>query len=201
MKEKKSLGLKIIAFADTHGYFAKRERFSEFIYQHPQYDLCLLLGDHSPEDVDMILQYVPDYKILGVLGNHDSVDLYKNFRLEHIDLHGKCVEVKGIKIAGIEGSHRYKRGEWPMLTQEESLELVNEMLENYEKADILISHDKPFEKEEYDIAHTGLKGITRYIKEASPAYHLHGHYHTSFTREIENNTISKCIHLAEYLEI
>lgn len=196
---KAPLGLETIIFADTHGYFAVRSRFEDFIYEHPKYDVCLLLGDVAYEDIDMILQYVPDYKILSVLGNHDSTNLLKQFNL--IDLDGRILEYKGLKFAGLGGSHRYKCGNWPMLTQSESLEQCLDMIESYEPADILITHDKAFIKAEYDVAHTGLVGITTYVDAANPIYHLHGHQHINSTNCYKNGTIEKCVYGGKYMII
>lgn len=199
INREKIFDLDAIVFADTHGHFSQRDRFEEFIYKHSKYDVCILLGDVAYEDIDMIMQYVPDYKMMSVLGNHDSPDLLRHFGLT--DLNGKLVEYKGVRFAGMGGSHRYKRGNWPMMTQCESLELCLDMIRTQEAADILITHDKAFFNAEYDIAHTGLAGITTYVNACNPIYHLHGHQHVKRLEHYKNGTIEKSVFGAEYIKL
>ena len=51
--------IKMIVISDTHGCLNKDE-FAKFAVEHEDFDICLLLGDHSVGDVDTILQYI-DY--------------------------------------------------------------------------------------------------------------------------------------------
>lgn len=197
--KEKELGLNVIAFSDTHGIFSKRKRLEEFLYKHADYDICLLLGDHMYEDIDMILQYVPDHKIIGVLGNHDSPDLYEKFGLK--DVHDDIITIKGVTISGMGGSYRYKAGNFPMMTQKESLELSFKMIKKAQDVDIFISHDKAFSKAMWDVAHVGLVGITVYINFQAPLYHIHGHLHQEYTGKYPNGTIEKSVFQAEYMEL
>ena len=49
--------IKMIIITDTHGCL-NEEEFYQFMTEHEEYDVCLLLGDHSVGDVNIILKYV-----------------------------------------------------------------------------------------------------------------------------------------------
>ena len=58
--------IKMIIISDTHGCLNKEE-FAKFTYEHEDFDVCLLLGDHSVGDVDIILQYIDEEKLYALL--------------------------------------------------------------------------------------------------------------------------------------
>ena len=128
--------IKIIIISDTHGCLNKDE-FAKFISEHEDFDVCLLLGDHSIGDVDTILQYIDEEKIYALLGNHDNNYIGK-FNLKN--LNGNVININGVKILGIQGSYKYKSEDFPSFTQKESIEFLNDK----EKVDILVSHDAPY---------------------------------------------------------
>lgn len=135
------------------------------------YSCCLLLGDIPLETLFRIKELVAK-PIYAVGGNHDTREMYINANIPYI--HGGLVEVNGLSIVGLEGSHRYKKSEeLLMLTQEESINTANEL----PPADILISHDSSFGRYGEEPNKCGLKGIRNYIKKHKPKLHLHGHYH------------------------
>lgn len=190
------LGLKLIIISDTHGYFAFSEaRLPAFLSRVPQYDLCILLGDIHPYDLKQIVSLIPKEKILAVRGNHDSYDLYESVGIK--EMSGRTFTYKGVTFAGIEGSFRYKDCNFPSFTQYESLYLFDKL----KPADVLISHDCAFEHSKNDAAHAGLAGITSYICNHAPSYHIHGHIHQSYIKEYSNGTIEKSVYLCEYMEI
>ena len=87
---------------------------------------------------------------------------------------GKSVTVNDVTIAGFGGSHRYKNGDYPMLTQKESIDVAALC----PHGDILISHDTAYHAmKRLDNAHCGLKGISRYISKHKPRLSVFGHYH------------------------
>lgn len=95
------------------------------------------------------------------------------------------------------GSTKYKEGNYGMYTQEEAMEIA----EKLEPADILISHDKPFLKDEGDYVHDGLKGITYYLYKNKVPYHFHGHLHEEFENNLKNGCKSQCIYRIKVVEI
>ena len=111
--------------------------------------------------------------IFGIPGNHEPKDAVSSHGIENI--HGKVVEIYGVKIAGIGGCVRYKNDNARLfLTEGESVDLASAM----EPADILITHSPTMKGFEHkDPAHRGLFGVDRYISLHSPTYHLYGHVH------------------------
>lgn len=119
---------------------------------------------------------IPKY---GVLGNHDGWGLYRMHGIE--DVHGVSVETPfGFRIAGMQGSIRYKPGDCPMLTDEESSELANRM----PGAELFICHDGPKKLHaSADKAHAGLLGVSDYIRLQAPQHTLCGHHHIRTEQE------------------
>ena len=185
-----NLSLRMLIIADTHGCLNPND-----IPQNHNADVCLLLGDLSKEDIAIIKEKVVGVPIYGVLGNHDGFELYDRYGIENI--HGKVVEVNGVRIAGLQGSLRYKYSDMPLYTDEESVEIAEKM----EEADILISHDSP--KHLYgdnDFAHSGLQGITRYCEKYSVPLNIHGHHHENMRSVLENGTTSICCYGAHVID-
>ena len=120
-------------------------------------------------------------QIAGVLGNHDD---FKDLENNNVLPLKNSITIKGIKIVGFGGSIKYKNSNYPLLTDEESVEIAN-LLPN---ATIFITHDRP-KIETNDFAHSGLEGVSTYIKHRCPKYHFYGHIHKR-TSEIINDTKS-----------
>jgi len=192
----KKLGLELIVVSDTHGDLGFGNKFEEFFATVRAYDLCVILGDLCPYELERILKLVPKDKLLALRGNHDRPDLLDQFGIQN--LNGKTVTKCGVTFAGIEGSFRYKSGEWPMYTHFESLLLATGMRGG---ADVLLTHDRAFLEEAYDHAHAGLMGITYYLFTHAVPLHIHGHIHKSYRKEYPNGTVEHSVYGLEYLEI
>ena len=127
------------------------------------------------------LYYVP--------GNHDP-----EYNAEHslsyaeggsnLDL--KTASVKGILVAGLGGSIRYRPDGVNQYTQEQAFFRAYRLLLNVvinqtrfgRKLDVLISHSPPFEIHDDDTqAHQGLKALNFLIRRLGPRYLFHGHTH------------------------
>ena len=188
--------LKLLFIADTHNCLKDGNEILKYIQEQKDYDYCILLGDHSASDIEEILKVIPLNKICGILGNHDSWNKYDIYGITNIS--GKVIDIKGIRIAGISGGHKYKNSnEYVLYTHEESIQIAN----NIEKADILITHDKPFIQDNHNSAHDGLKGITEYIYKNHIALHIHGHLHENKEEILRNGTKSICLYMAKLLEL
>ena len=172
--------INILVIADCH--HLKEEEIEKV--KNLQYDACLLLGDISGNYLDMILKYVPIEKIYGILGNHDEYGLLESRNISNI--HSKVINVNGVRILGFEGSSRYKTGNIPMYSQEESIRILRKC----EMADILLSHDSPYQlySKANDKAHCGLKGITKYLKKNKIYLNIHGHHHINTKLTLSNGT-------------
>lgn len=191
-----NFGLRILFITDTHGMLAYEKDVVGYISGLNNYDCCILLGDHSTNDIKIIKNIVPNERLYGVLGNHDGWELYRDNDIKNIS--GKVIEINGVKIAGIGGSYKYKNSdEYAMYTHESSIKIADEM----QSADVLISHDGPYIKEKYGESHDGLKGITEYIYKNYVPIHVHGHIHEESEEILKNGTRSICIYGAKLLEI
>lgn len=170
--------INILVIADCH--HLKEEEIEKVKYL--KYDVCFLLGDINGNYLDLILKYIPLEKIYGILGNHDEYGLLESRSIANI--HSKIININGIKILGFEGSSRYKDGNIPMYSQKESIKILKEC----EIADILVSHDSPYElySKANDKAHCGLKGITKYLKKNKVYLNIHGHYHINTSLKLDN---------------
>lgn len=73
-------GVKILFITDTHNCLSYDDKMLEFLKNIKEYDVCILLGDHSANDLAEILNVIPKEKIYGVLGNHDSWENMKNIQ-------------------------------------------------------------------------------------------------------------------------
>lgn len=194
--ELKKYNIKILFIADTHDCLSDDKETAEYIKNTKDYDCCILLGDHSANDLKEILKIIPNDKIYGVLGNHDSWEKYQEYKIRNIN--GKVIDIKGIKIAGIGGSYKYKNSDqYAMYSHEKSIEIADSM----QGADILISHDKAFTKKKYGDAHDGLKGITQYIYKNHIPLHIHGHIHEESEEKLKNGTKSMCLYKAKCIEL
>lgn len=180
-KDTLSKNISLLIITDTHNCLHYDEESLEKI-RSANYDVCLLLGDVTPGDIHEILKIVPQDKIYGLLGNHDSFNVLSEANIKNF--HGKVIEVNGVRIAGMQGSHRYKQGEHVLYTHEESIEIADKM----EQADILVSHDRPFLIDNKDKVHDGLKGITYYCYKNHIKIQVHGHLHDDTEETLKNGT-------------
>ena len=187
-------GLKILFITDTHNCLSNLEEHLSKL-KNNDFDICITLGDISGNDFEIIKKYIPTDKIYGIVGNHDSLDALEQNNITNIN--GHVIECKGVKIAAIMGSNRYKKGDYGMLTQEECIALEK----NMEKADILVSHDKAYTYDRHDNIHDGLKGITDYIYRNHIPLHIHGHLHNEYEETLKNGTKSICLYQIKLLEI
>ena len=162
--------LKLLCIADLHHYtLAEIEKI-----QGVEYDMCVLLGDISGQGLTDIKRIIGENRVCGVLGNHDEYELLEKHGI--FDVNGCVRNIGDYGILGFGGSHRYKNGDYPMLTQAESLEQSRGLAKM--KYDIVVSHDsmyKLFSKD--DKAHIGLKGLTKLVKKSKLKLNICGHFH------------------------
>lgn len=164
--------MRALLISDTHGIF--NAIYSKHKDSILDFDIIFLLGDHSTTDVKIIESISNGIPICRIAGNHDTLGETQSYESFTIDLHGHlfCPETEKPTFTGWQGSHRYKNSQDYGYTQKESLEEFKKI----PKADILFSHDGPF-NDYKDDAHCGLKGITQYIKHNKPKTLIFGHLH------------------------
>lgn len=186
--------IKLIVITDTHNTLDENELIS-IINEHPDYDLCFLLGDHSDCDIKKVLNHISKDKIYALLGNHD-VNYIKNNDLNNFN--GEVISISGVKLLGIQGSFKYKPVDFPSFTQEDSIRFLMDK----EPVDVLISHDGPFDDNmENNPAHQGLFGITYYLFKNKVKYNVHGHVHNPYEKILVNGTIEKSLYGVNYIEL
>lgn len=186
--------IKIIVITDTHNTL-KEDEFRNFILNSGDYDVCLLLGDFGSNDLPIILRYIDREKIYALLGNHDY-NYIKEYELNN--LNGNIININGVKLLGIQGSFKYKPSDFPSFSQKESILF----LEDKPDVDILVSHDIRFNSmAERDPAHQGMFGITYYLFKNRVPYHIHGHIHNPYKKDMINGTREISSFMYEYIEL
>jgi Icc-related predicted phosphoesterase len=126
-----------------------------------------------------------------VRGNHDSETEYSdNQTCSHpqggIDLHRKVINQRGILMAGVEGSIRYKREGSFQYTQSQMWNHISLLIPSlmYNRVrygrylDIFVTHAPPWKiHDQPDRPHQGVKAFRWFIRAFRPKYHFHGHIH------------------------
>ncbi|MDX1662162.1 MAG: metallophosphoesterase [Candidatus Promineifilaceae bacterium] len=180
--------MKILAVSDRvmdHIYSSTiSQRYSDV-------DLIVGCGDLPFYYLDFLASAL-DVPLVYVRGNHDAGPQYTfDGRVltgvrGGIDIHRRCVLLKGVILAGLEGSMRYRPRATVMYTEaemrQEVLRLLPTLLWNrlrYGRAlDILVTHSPVFQiHDRSDLAHTGFKIFRRLLRLFRPTYMLHGHIH------------------------
>ncbi|MBW2659530.1 MAG: metallophosphoesterase [Deltaproteobacteria bacterium] len=159
----------------------------------PGVDLILSCGD-LPPDYLTYLMTVFNVPLLYVSGNHDGQYDY-NPPQGCVDMHGKIVVYKGIRIMGFEGCHWYNGGKF-QYTEKQMARIVFKTKFKiwwHKGIDIVISHAPPRHVHDAkDSCHKGFKCFGSFIDKYSPQLFLHGHIHTSFkNQEKRKTTINK----------
>lgn len=183
----------LLIISDTHGTLDE-ESFINYL-KDKNYDVCIMLGDLYNRDIEIIVRNIDKSKLYGIKGNHDY-DYLKDYDIPNIN--GQIININGIKILGMEGSFKYKPVDFPSFTQDESIAF----LENKEKVDILVTHDKKFDPEKLrNPAHQGLIGITNYIYKNRVPIHIHGHIHELYKKQWINGTTEYSVFGYEIIKI
>lgn len=176
---------------------AVSDRVLEHLYavhvqkRYADVDLIVGCGDLPFYYLDFLLCAL-DVPLLYVRGNHDAGPQYTidgrtlTGVQGGINVHGRVVQVKGLLIAGLEGSMRYRPGAPLMYTEvemtREVLRLAPALLFNRFRhgraLDILMTHSPPHDVHDRpDRAHTGFRVFHRFVHIFRPRYLLHGHIH------------------------
>ena len=180
--------MKFLIFTDLHG--SLNMLLNKYQFEQP--DLVIILGDLYNLEARKI-DSMFDVPILGIHGNHDDINTFNNTSI--IDIHNCLAECDEFSIVGLEGSSKYKPTQYYGYDQKESLEVCKQL----QKADILISHDGPYNKNKDD-AHCGLQGIDWYIKNNKPKLLFYGHHH-KFNHFQLYQTDCYCLYEAAEFEI
>lgn len=151
-------------------------------------DLILGCGDLPYTYLEYLLS-VLNVPLYYVPGNHDpAYSTYNSLAYaeggSNLDL--KIAPVKGLLLAGLGGSIRYRPDGVNQYTQRQAffraywllLRLLQYQVRFGRKLDVLISHSPPFEiHDDESYAHHGLKALNFLIRTVRPRYLFHGHTH------------------------
>ena len=201
VSKKGESSMKLLCCADLHNSFDLTHFETQTYDKEP--DIIVTLGDISVQDLRIIKRTADNLGIpaIGICGNHDEPFALQSVGID--DLHGKVKTIDGVSFAGIGGSLRYNRSNYMFLTQQQSIEVAAAL----PKADVLITHDKPYSGWFVDTKaqfakdpHAGLAGITKYIRKNKPKYHLYGHLHQRMTEE-KYGTTSMCVYGIQLIDI
>jgi Icc-related predicted phosphoesterase len=131
-------------------------------------------GNHDPNLKSADLTWMPLRDALPAPGPEGC---------ENID--GRVVDVRGLRIAGLGGSIRYKdgpnqysQGQMGRRALQLELRIRLKRARSGRKLDILVTHAPPFGMAEAkDSAHVGFVAFLRLIRNFQPLLAVHGHVH------------------------
>ncbi len=153
-------------------------------------DLVVSCGDLPYSYLEYIVS-VLNVPCFYVHGNHD----HPEYRADGttltepggwVDLHGTTAEVKGVLLAGLEGSIRYKpRARYQYTERRMAMEvwclapaLLLNRLRYGRYLDVLITHSPPRGIHDGDdLPHRGFRSFLGLMRRFKPRYLLHGHKH------------------------
>ncbi len=185
--------MKILLVADQESRFI-------WDFYKPEYfedvDLILSAGDLKASYMEF-LTTVMRKPLYYIHGNHDQRYLEKPpGGCENID--GDFVIVNGLRILGMGGSMRYKKGPF-QYTEKEMIRRFKKVKRKIEKAggiDILLTHAPASGiGDGEDLCHNGFHLFNELMRVYKPAYFLHGHQHLNYNlhakriREFEDTQI------------
>lgn len=174
--------IKLLIFADTHGHISIDPDYNFKIIPN-DIDACILLGDISKNDIEVILRHIEKDKIFGILGNHDYDTNLSDFNIPNIN--GTIKEINGIKFAGFEGCIKYKEIQ-PGYSLEDGFKMAKEL----EATDICITHAPPFGSAgmNHNSIHIGVPYVNEYIYKNHCPIVICGHNHVDYIHELSNGT-------------
>ncbi|MFD3156641.1 metallophosphoesterase [Haloimpatiens sp. FM7330] len=170
--------MKILLVSDVESkyiwdYFDKN-RFSDI-------DCIISCGDLKASYLSYLVTML-NVPLYYVPGNHDK-EYINNPPLGCINIHGKVVNHKGIRILGIGGSMKYSNG--PFQYSEREIKKVTRKAKLklfFNKGiDILATHAPALNLGDgTDLCHKGFSEFRKLIDNYNPKYHFHGHQHLNY---------------------
>lgn len=148
-------------------------------------ELILSSGDLPGEYLEYLVSML-DVPLMYVMGNHGGSGGEKEFPDGCQNLNNRTVEYRGLLLAGLQGSIRYKAtGSYQYSENEMRLKialllplLYSNRVRRGRYLDILLVHAPPFGIQDgRDLAHTGFRSFLWLIDHYRPEYLVHGHLH------------------------
>lgn len=183
--------------AESMKILAVSDRVMDHLYSttvtrnYSDVDLIIGCGDLPFYYLEFLISSL-NVPLVYVMGNHDNGPQYTaDGRIltscpggRHI--HGRTVQSKGVLMAGLEGSMRYRPYAPLMYTEGEMRRQVSRLLPGLlwnrirhgRYLDILVTHSPPLDlHDRSDPAHTGFKIFLNFMRWFKPRFLLHGHIH------------------------
>ncbi len=170
--------MKILALADDE---------SKYYYDHytpgklDDFDLILACGDLHKVYLEFLTTMAP-CPVLYVRGNHDD--------MLNEDPPGGCIciedtvfEYKGLRVAGLGGSFKYREGRntFTEAEMEKRARKLEKAIRKHGGVDVLVTHAPARGVNDFDsISHRGFEAFNRFITKHHPAYFVHGHIHKNY---------------------
>ncbi len=204
--------LKVLSLSDTIVRFV----YSPHVRSHfKDIDLIIGCGDLEYYYLEFVLTAL-NAPLFFVRGNHDKVVEYSGIGQRTapgggVDLHRRIVRHKGLLLAGVEGSLRYRYGQF-QYTQAEMWQhvfsLVPGLLYNRLRygrfLDVFVTHAPPAGiHDREDLTHQGINAFLWLIRVFQPAYHFHGHIHVYRPDEVIETLVgsTQVINTFSYQEV
>ena len=171
------------------------DKIVSFIYspivkrRFPDVDLVIGCGDLSYYYLEYVMNAL-DVPLYFVRGNHDVLAEYDHGIMRTApqggtDLHRRNTQYKGLLLAGVEGSLRYRPGRFQYSQSDmwgHVFNLIPGLLVNRATQgrylDVFVTHapaegihDRP------DLPHQGIKAFRWFLNVFKPSYYIHGHIH------------------------
>jgi len=188
--------VKILAVADEVDPRLYSPRLKD---RYGDVDVVISCGDLPIVYLEFIVS-VLNVPLVYVHGNHPQSVFAASGELKEepegcVNIDGRVVSVKGLLIAGLEGSMRYSDGPHQYTENEmrlKALRLVPRLLWNRYRygryVDILVTHAAPFGiQDANDLCHTGFRTFVTFMDRFHPRYVVHGHVHR-YTPDVVSRT-------------
>ena len=154
------------------------------------FDLILACGDLSPGYLDFLVS-MANCPLVYVRGNHDDrlIDAPPDGCICAED---RIVVCKGLRILGLGGSYRYRKGR-NMFTERQMKRRVRRLwlqLRRNKGFDILLTHAPARGLGDLDTrAHQGFQCFVKLLEKYRPKYFVHGHVHRNYGANIPQRTV------------
>ncbi len=153
-------------------------------------DLVLSCGDLPFEYLEYVVTMLGK-PLLYVSGNHAQRDVLladgsvKRSPEGCVDIHHRVVQVRGLLIAGLEGSMCYSQGDHQYTERQMSCLVATlaprfqwDMVRYGRAVDIVITHAPPYGIHDgQDLCHRGFRAFLGLMDHYRPRYLVHGHMH------------------------
>ncbi len=178
--------MRVLAVADD-------EAKSLYDYYTPgklaDFDLIISCGDLSRHYLEFLVT-MARCPLVYVRGNHDDKLLVEPPE-GCVCVDGEAVKINGLRILGLGGSYRYRRGE-NMYTEEEMEKRVRKLrfkLRRIGGVDIIVTHAPARHINDFDsMSHRGFECFNDLLDKYEPKYFVHGHIHKNYGVNIPQRT-------------